>query len=42
MAADAFRDNTPPPNRILLENYYLPGDLENRIAEFIDHYKNHH
>jgi len=30
------------PIRILLENDYLPGDLENRIAEFIDHYKNHH
>ena len=28
-------------NRILLENYYLPGDLENRIAEFVDHYNNH-
>jgi len=28
-------------NRILLENYYLPGDLENQISAFIDHY-NHH
>jgi transposase InsO family protein len=28
-------------NRILLENYYLPGDLENQIEAFIDHY-NHH
>jgi putative transposase len=28
-------------NRILLEHYYLPGDLENRIAEFVAHY-NHH
>lgn len=28
-------------NRILLENDYLPGDLENRIAEFVDHYNNH-
>ena len=25
----------------LLENDYLPGDLENRIAEFVDHYNNH-
>ena len=25
-------------NQILLENYYLPGDLERRIAEFVDHY----
>jgi len=25
-------------NRILLENYFLPGDLEKQIAAFIDHY----
>ena len=25
-------------NRILLENYFLPGDLETRIEAFIDHY----
>ena len=25
-------------NRILLENYYFPGDLEAQIAAFIDHY----
>jgi len=25
-------------NRILLENYYLPGDLEQQIGEFIDYY----
>ena len=25
-------------NRILLENYYLPGDLETQIAAFVDHY----
>ena len=25
-------------NRILLENYYLPGDLETQISAFIDHY----
>ena len=28
-------------NRILLENYYLPGDLEAQINAFVDHY-NHH
>ncbi len=28
-------------NRILLENYYLPGDLETRIGVFVEHY-NHH
>jgi len=28
-------------NRILLENYYLPGDLEAQIEAFIEHY-NHH
>jgi putative transposase len=25
-------------NRILLENYYLPGDLENQIATFVADY----
>ena len=25
-------------NRILLENYYLPGDLEGQINSFVDHY----
>ena len=25
-------------NRILLENYYLPGDLELKIADFVAHY----
>jgi transposase InsO family protein len=25
-------------SRILLENYYLPGDLERAVAAFIDHY----
>ena len=25
-------------NRILLENYYLPGDLEAQIETFVDHY----
>jgi transposase InsO family protein len=28
-------------NRVLLENYYLPGVLEEAIADFIEHY-NHH
>jgi putative transposase len=28
-------------NRILLENYYLPGDLEGQIGAFVDHYNNH-
>ena len=28
-------------NRLLLENYYLPGDLKRQIASFIEHY-NHH
>ena len=28
-------------NRILLENYYLPDDLEQQIGVFVDHYKNH-
>ncbi len=28
-------------NRILLENYYLPGDLEKQIEAFVDHYNNH-
>jgi putative transposase len=28
-------------NRILLENYYLPGDLEAQVGAFIGHY-NHH
>ena len=28
-------------NRILLENYFLPGDLEGEIEAFVKHY-NHH
>ena len=28
-------------NRVLLENYYLPGDLERQISAFVDHYNNH-
>src|SRR6056300_1975157 len=30
-----------PYNRVLLENYYLPGDLERQIEAFVDHYNNH-
>jgi len=26
-------------NRILLENYFLPGDLEHQIENFVEHYK---
>ena len=25
-------------NRILLENYFLPGDLEDHVAAFVGHY----
>jgi putative transposase len=25
-------------NRIVLENYFLPGDLEAKIGSFVDHY----
>ena len=28
-------------NRILLENYFLPGDLEAQIEAFVEHYNNH-
>ena len=28
-------------NRVLLENYFLPGDLERQIGAFVDHYNNH-
>ena len=28
-------------NVIKLENYFMPGDLEIRIAEFIEYYNNH-
>jgi transposase InsO family protein len=28
-------------NRVLLENYFLPGDLEQKISAFADHYNNH-
>jgi putative transposase len=28
-------------NRVLLENYYLPGDLEQQIKAFVEYYNNH-
>ena len=28
-------------NRVLLENYYLPDDLEFQTGAFVDHYNNH-
>ena len=28
-------------NRVLLENYYLPGDLNAQIGHFIEHYNQH-
>lgn len=28
-------------NRVLLENDFLPGDLERQIGAFVDHYNNH-
>lgn len=27
-------------NRVLLENYFIPGDLERQIGAFVDHYNN--
>ena len=29
-------------NRVLLENYFLPGDLEQQIEAFIEHYNHRH
>ena len=28
-------------NRIVLENYFLPGDLKKQVRQFIDHYNNY-
>ena len=28
-------------NRVLLENYFLPGDLERQIGAFVERYNNH-
>ena len=27
-------------NRVLLENYYLPGDLQRQIGAFVEYYNN--
>lgn len=27
-------------NRVLPENYYLPGDLERQVGAFVEHYNN--
>jgi len=35
------RYHRPMKNVVKLENYYLPGDLINRLEEFVDHYNNH-
>src|SRR4051794_8588608 len=32
------RSNQTLKNRILLDNYYLPGDLERQISAFVEHY----
>ena len=34
------RYHRPMKNRILLENYYLPGELELNIGEFVTYYNN--
>ena len=39
--ADTKRWHQTLKNRILLENHFLPGDLENQIEAFVEHY-NHH
>ena len=42
LSSDDPRQNRALPplaeNRILLEHYYLPGQLEARLAEFVDFY----
>ena len=41
---EALEDRPSRPsrvwNRILLENYFLPGDLERQIEAFVEHYNN--
>src|SRR6478736_1662879 len=37
LAGDTARHQTLK-NRILLENYFLPGDLERKVAAFVEHY----
>ena len=34
------QDDLQPLHPLLLENYYLPGDLETQIGNFVAHY--HH
>src|SRR6516164_6226405 len=34
----ASNSSTSLKNRILLNNYYLPGDLERQIGAFVEHY----
>lgn len=38
------RWHQPPRHRSLLENYFLPGDLERQIEAFVEHYnhRRHH
>ena len=36
--ADTERWHQTLENRILLENYYLPGDLEAQVEAFVEHY----
>jgi transposase InsO family protein len=38
-AAERWHQTTK--NRGLLENYFLPGDLERQIGAFVEHYNNH-
>jgi putative transposase len=34
----ALASDAEEKNRILLDNYYLPGDLERQIGAFVEHY----
>ena len=36
------RQHQTMKNRILLENYYLPGDLEASICAFVNRYNHNH
>ena len=38
MAWIMFEEHHTLKNRILLENYFLPGDLKGQIGKFISHY----
>ena len=35
---ERWHQDPQEPNRILLKNYYLPGDLEAHIGTFVEHY----